>query len=846
MRTSSLLAPYGPLLAGLVLLVPAPTPVSGDGANERDQARLAEVETLLSESKPTLAFETAQRALEDSADNPVLLDAAARAAMALGKFDEALWYTRLGRRALPEELDRDAKPLAEALDERIAELDSTEGEIGVALDEYADRIFRLGQAAAKRGLWANAVDLYLRVEGTAFEDRAEKQLESIFKKEKTAQAIVDSGLPIPAVEVGKSESAIAAYDRKHSAWEKAVKSREFYTKQYKVHTDMGWKMGMAISRTMEQLNKHLRVVYQHKLSGKPLRDCRVDVFASVDEWREVEEPKVGTLSQGVLGFFAPFDNRISTYDLAAAGWGADQLWGTLFHEGSHQFADDVSKNPVPTWVDEGVACYMEGSRLMPNGVMVANLVPDSRIRSLVGMIGWKPEEGTQSRPSTKDLTYAFDVRKDFLKHIAPGSYDGFLYPWGWGFVYFIRNYEDEEGNLVYERIFSDFVDSYDGGGKHDVLDRWDEYFIEKAALPGIEDFDDWYAMWAAWILDLWEIHSGGPEQAEVLCQRGERQLSLDKPERAFESFSWALRKKADDPRAMWGLAQTKQAMKQDDGAVYFLRQCLAWCDAQADPEAEVPGMDTTVGELRAESLSQLESIYANLVEGAGEAEQAFRARVLEIADEYVEAGQPINAAQALSDVMRVIGPVYELASRVRDLQHEGGFDLRRPRRLQADADLSQWLPGRYKKRFSKKDDGIQVEANPDFSYLTYAETPVGPFRFEGKATFVKDGRGEEFIGFTFGQNLGGRKVVGWRASGAFGVLEFGEEGVKLAEELDTLYLGKGDSFTFAMEVLPGEVEFFVDSESVGKLPFHPAEVEGRVGLVASSAGVLWEDLRLWY
>lgn len=815
------------------------------GASARDAERLAESEALLAEDKPTAALAAIERALEDAPNSPLLLDGAARIALANGNEDLAVWYTKFGLAAIGEKPSREDKALVPIFEDRLAELDPRAAEISASLDEYADQVFRLGQAAQKRKLWANAVDLFMRTRGTAFEVRGEKALAKIFKSSNSAQAIVDSGLPIPPTETRKTASGIAAYNRKYAEWPKAAESREFYTKQYRIHTNMGWELGMAMANTMEQLNKHLRKVYQHKLSGKPLKTCQLDVFATYDEWKEVEEAEVGGgLSPNIGGFFSPLDNRISTYDQSTVGREFSGLWGTLFHEGSHQFKADITTNLMPGWVNEGVATYMEGSQLMPNGVMVPNLVPDDRIRPLVQMIGAKPpEEGQTSSAVTPDDAN-IDV-EDFLTFFQGGSYSGRYYPWGWGFVYFIQNFEDENGDLVYLPFFKEYVDTYRSGGNHDIMDRWIEYFIEKPERPGIEDFEDWYAVWASWILELYKIHDGGEEQADVLCDRGDRQLSLGKSDRAFESYSWALRKDEKSVRAMWGLAQAKGEMGADDGAAYFLRQTLAWCDAQADDTAQVEHLEFDVGSLRNAALEQVASINSNLVDGASEAEVTFLNKVLDLSGQYLEAGQPRNAAQVLKDSIGVLGPVHELVAELATVQEDGGFSLQRPHRPVVDEELSRWLSGLGRSRWGAIENGVRVEGANGFNYLVYDEAPSTPYRLEAKITY-ESGEGFKFFGVAFGDSLSGRQIVGWLRASLFGKLEFKETGLEVTDVFAVSEFGRGDSVDFALQVKDGKAELYLDEEIVGSVPISNLEAAGRVGFVSIDASVKFEDIRILY
>jgi tetratricopeptide (TPR) repeat protein len=844
MRFSLLLAAL-PLL--LLAAAPKPLPASGlaprastSGASlpsspeeaARD-ARLAEVRSLLAASKPTEALEKARVALEHDSEVPAVLLACVDAHLALGQKDPAL-HLLLRAEALSLAAEPDKALLAD-LDKRLTELDPHRAQVAEAFASLADDTFRMAQSAHKRGLWANAVDLYLRCRGTAFEERAQKQLDAIFGSAKPAEALVASGLPIPVNDdARKSEKSIAKYDKDHALWEKAEKAKDFHSKQYAVTTNMGWRMGKQINLTMEQLNRFLRRFFRHKEQGQPMRACGVRVFAQFDEFASVE----GVESPNIGGFFMPGENRISTYDQTTAGRRFDELWGTLFHEGTHQFSKDVTKTLLPGWVEEGAACYMEGARLMPNGVVVSNLVAEDRLEALVSMLGPRPKEGqTSVRPKPGDAR--IDI-KEVITYYQPGSYSGAFYPWGWGLVYFMRNYEDETGDRPYLPAFEAYVEVYKSERKHDVFERFVQYFITDLKRPGIDTFEDWYALWVQWIWALDELTFGGRDVADKLLARAEKQVQNGKAEFAIESFGWALRKRPGDPRGLIGMARAKVANKDDDGAAYFFRQALAWADAQVDQAAKVPGLNEDVAAFRAEAYDGIRSIHANMVEGSERTRTAFRDGFLALAELYSSAGLHESAAFRLTQARTVAGPMSALTAFEARLASEKGVDLRMPRRLAAPTDLSGWIQ-QGPRLFQGKGETLETKKGDGLSYLLLERPVPGEFEFSARIEPLKE---TDFFatGLVYADRLEGRKMYGLLPGGRLVSVRIKDAQPEIDEELGMVEeLGK--SVLLGLRSRAGKLEFLADGEVIAERERAPVELEGRVGLFCQSLQARFSELR---
>src|SRR5262249_38779145 len=145
----------------------------------------------------------------------------------------------------------------------------------------------------------------------------------------------------------------------------------------------------------------------------------------------------------------------------------------------------ISADLIPAWLNEGTASYFEGARLRTNGSVETNLIPEERLFYL-----------------EKSLKEGQPKLKDVVSFYKPGSYEGSYYPFGWGLVYFLLNYEDDKCERVYVQPYQDYIAAYSSGGKHDVLGRFVEYFVTKPKQPGVATFEDFEKRWSNWILDL--------------------------------------------------------------------------------------------------------------------------------------------------------------------------------------------------------------------------------------------------------------------------------------------------------------------------------------------------------
>src|SRR5678810_546011 len=85
---------------------------------------------------------------------------------------------------------------------------------------------------------------------------------------------------------------------------------------------------------------------------------------------------------------------------------------------------------TPSWLNEGTASFFEGASAMADGRVLWPDAPIDRLQTLNMMLG--------------GMTFGGKAPKlvDVIGWNQPRSYDAEYYPWGWGLVYFMQQYED--------------------------------------------------------------------------------------------------------------------------------------------------------------------------------------------------------------------------------------------------------------------------------------------------------------------------------------------------------------------------------------------------------------------
>jgi hypothetical protein len=759
------------------------------------------------------AFEVAERALEFHPEDVGLLTLAFRAALESGERDLALVYGELALEQWSAVADPTAKaPPAQAteIQSELATLDPLGRAGEKVLAEYRTALFEAGKTAAKRKLFVNAVDLLTRSRDLGLGAAAEAELAKIYENKQAVQALLATGLDVPlrAKKSKKSAEAIAKEDLARRDWAKAY---EIKGDNYTVRTNMGAEMANSISSAMEQVNRFYRKVFKVRERGGNTARVTVSVYKSRAEFDEYE--KLDEKKKNVLAFFVPNQNRVAAYDLREHGYAIGELWSTLFHEASHQFTHLVSADLIPGWLNEGTASYFEGARLLPNGTVETNLIPEERLLYL--------ELSLQKGDPTL---------KDVVTYYQPGSYDGSYYPFGWGLVYFLLNYEDESCERIYAPLYQEYMATYGSGGKHDVFGRFVEHFVTKAKQPSVKTFEDFEARWKAWILELHALHFGDASKADALIERGRKQAKNGKLEAAIESYRWALRKRPGDATAQLELGDLLAGRKETDAALFYYRNALVAARSKSNGTTPL--------------IERASAQTAKLDEALGKSLKAADDKLLAAceatANGYVEREFGRTALRFLERARAASGGAASLAALQTRLAADGELDVRRWRRPVLDADLTHWETG---KGWKRDGEGLFAQTS-GVSFATWKNELPPRYRLEVRFASV-DLEDDGFVALTFGERGEGLLYYG---VGGPGLLEVGRlrKTWESIEEIGLLPPRALERLNLAIDVTPEKCVFWIEDEVVFEHAFSPDETPGRPGLVMQGGSAGFSEFRVLY
>jgi hypothetical protein len=778
-------------------------------------------------------FEETLKLVELHPNDPEVLLKASEASFAEAEDDRALWYAELARIAAKgTPAERDVEKRVRLVREEIG-IDVPM--LGQAIDAYSKAIFNQAKLCSSKKYYANAADMLGALVGTPYERDAVKSLTKLFKKGDAIEAMLDAGVPIK-VDVKKRRSAakLKQLNEKHSDWENAYKAKG---PNYTVVTDMGVELAETFLGAMEQMNVFYRQVFEHKARGGKMRRCEVQIFKTREEFDEYNSG----VDPNVYGFFRPGENSVTTFDprtVENSTWTFDDLWSTLYHEASHQFTRAVWVNAIPTWLNEGTASYFEGAALLTGGVVETNRIPSSRLRSLIYYLGrssaLRPSKKGGSRVESYDEADSSPGLKAVVSYMAPGSYPGEYYPFGWGLVYFCLNYENSKAERIYAPIYREFMRSYTKTGGENPLKRFIIFFIEEAGVDGVESFSDFNDMWADWITELARREYGGPEQADKLIAQAKNQIKNDHADYAVESLRWALRKRADDPEALQLLAESYVAVENLDAALFTYRTLAAVARRAPEMDESLDGFDGTASEALALALKGLEDVDSSIGARISEGTDGFVDDTIKEADAWVEAGYPRVALQAIAMGSELLGGDGRLADRATAIMEEApDSNIVRTYRLPVE-ELAGWSVSGG--AWDASDDGTDrvIENTEDTQCLvTFQRLPKSTFRFD--VDIDVSGTKELVLpGLTFaGSPSSQRKFVRLGDSGQFGFLESDPQTRQPTLNSDAFKRGpssKKGVLTMSIEVRQSETLFYVNDKEIGKLEQAASAFQGQLGM----------------
>jgi len=177
------------------------------------------------------------------------------------------------------------------------------------------------------------------------------------------------------------------------------------TTSYRIYTTLGETS--LVARRMPRFMETALAHYTSVIAPLPPPGKRLEtyVMSNRPEWTRITQRVMGDQAEVYLriqrGGFAS-DGRAVLYDI-----GSRDTLAIAAHEGWHQYTQRAFRQPLPIWLEEGLACFMEGFRWESRDLAAAKFLPwsneerfdtlrrldrYSRLRPLDELLNTSPQE----------------------------------------------------------------------------------------------------------------------------------------------------------------------------------------------------------------------------------------------------------------------------------------------------------------------------------------------------------------------------------------------------------------------------------------------------------------------
>ena len=730
-------------LIGVVVLALAsaavrPEPDRAPRAGGALERALELARTALDDGRLELAQSACLEALEHDPACLPAWDLYARWAQAAEQRDARLWALHRARRLARAQGEERA-----ALEAREAQL-VAEDPVGAELldleERFRERLHELGERYEEKGRPHGAIAVHRRMLALDPEDTT--SLAAIARMAAVPDPSLAAAASAPDLLAGLSREFLDEHDAAHATWpERAVLERDNYV----THTDAGYVVMVRASEAMEQMSAFYKRFFRYGTPEDGNSVPRIDlrIFANKDEYLELGS---GPPVEWSAGQFTG-----SAVELYVGEGGFEGMLGTLFHEAAHQYVSLAT--PTSGWLNEGLASFFEGARLLANGSVVMNLPAEHRLFPLLTRmgVGWMsgPTDGVDPGQPSREPRKAPRFRT-----VVEGDY-----AWGpawyaptWGVVYFLYNVQGEEdGRFLYREALWEFVRASRGLRGAEAVARFEEVVLgnpkppyaggEADDLPrSIDALDAW---WQAWLTEVKDRLEGRSEQEGDVLTWARAARAAGDVEVALEHLERGVVERPRDVELGLELADLlAEELENEDRAARLVEAALALLGAQ--PDADPRRLD----ELE-RRLTRLDRDRARLQR----IEEELLASALAAVRRYAAAGLERSAL----DVAWRLGSGLEssaLLAEYGSLLEAGARPLRIWRRVYDEEGLAGWSL-RADQIFQAAGRMIEArfegEGREEFAYrfLTLDAGSGGDYSFESEV-FVAPG-GARFSGLVFGR-----------------------------------------------------------------------------------------------
>ncbi len=618
--------------------------------------------------------------LERDPRNLRALAGLAEVAASSGDSDEEVYYLGryLTRASKVKDLPVEVRKTQRAFEKTLGEKDPYFGKVDSYKRAHLRRLIQLGMEHLKKGRFHEAKMIFeevIHLQPDSGEARtAFRRIETEGGNELAADRLFGE----EDIYDGMTSEQIEKLNARHSTWDTAWKEK---LDNYTVITDGGYTLLKVTALALEQLDGFFRTFYQYKTQGGDTPHIQVKIFKDRAEFMEIGRPHV----EWAGGYYN--GSEVVTYDPRGEQAADDPrsaqepsrtlqgLIQTIAHEVSHHFVNIAPGSGVPPWLNEGLASFFEGIELKSNNRVVWNLVASHRLRPLVDYL---------KSPKPPNLANIIACKVDDYR---------IYYPYGWGVVYFLYNYENDEGKYVFRKALNDYRAMYVGGVDH--LERFVKFLIERPKVEGIETFDDFEKVFNAFILRIYEEYMGRAEVGRQYEKRADELVESGDLEKAKLFYEKALKKIENDPEILWKLAGVLEELGEDDRAVGTLRDFLR------NSEFHGIGADPRLQEAakRIEELDPLANRFNKI-------RAQFEADLLSVARGYRDSGLYLKALETARELAVADNPSIAARDFYLDVEEESGKSLEQWQVVFNEVNLIGWHGEEITNQFTVEDEKL--------------------------------------------------------------------------------------------------------------------------------------------
>ncbi len=570
---------------------PAPVGPGADDASPFAAACLA-AEKALADGNLAEAVRQADRALERDAKSPRAWDLRARWAAAAKDADEEAYALHREHALLLAQTGARKAAAADlkALRARLEAADPLAKDLLDLGKTFLERLLALAKEYEKAKRPHAAIRVYR--EALAIAPDREDLAAAIQRVASAPDPSLADSAKARDLLADVSEEWIRRHDAEHATWEaRASLERENYVTE----TDAGYSVLVRSAEAMEQMNAFYRRFFRYgtEEDGKKVPRIALRIFATHDEYLKLGKgPPVDWSGGQFTG---------DSVEVGGAGGGIEGIVGILFHEAAHQFVSLATS--AAGWMNEGLASYFEGSRILANGTVVTNLPANHRLFPLVEKMerGWmeSASDGIDpADPSKSDPPKAPTFRIVLENEYAWGP------PWyapTWGVVYFLWNYEDPaDGRFVYRDSFREYVNASGGKVGKSAIATFEEVVLARPKPPTkgvaaakasrlrlpktVDEVDD---VWKEWLTALRDEQIGATTPARPWLAWARHAVARKDWDDAAELFGKGLERSPQDVDLLVEFADLlAERFRNADRASRCATEALRVLEAAKEPDGQ--------------------------------------------------------------------------------------------------------------------------------------------------------------------------------------------------------------------------------------------------------------------